>query len=180
MPFCRNCGKEISEDDHFCKSCGERLIPKPAPKVKEEDFINFIGKNSHKYLPKFKKFNIDGVDRFSMTWNWSAFFFGFSWMLYRKLYLCFLVALPTLIGTYFFLIAMPVWGMTGNYIYYRHAKKKILEFKSIHSSSDLSSISNSLRKIGGVKYGWAVVLGILWIIGVLGTTVIPPFPGYLK
>lgn len=179
MPFCRNCGKEISKDHDFCKYCGERLIPKPPPKVKEEDFINFIGKNSHKYLPKFKKFNIDGVDRFSMTWNWPAFFFGFSWILYRKLYLWFLVALPTL-GLYVFLIAMPVWGMIGNYIYYRHAKKKILGFKTSHSSSDLSSISNSLRKIGGVKYGWAAVLGILWIIGVLAAIFIPPFLEYLK
>jgi len=53
----------------------------------KEEFIVFTGENAHKYLPKFEKFNIGGVDNFSITWHWPAFFVGFWWMLYRKLYL---------------------------------------------------------------------------------------------
>ncbi|MDH5781887.1 MAG: zinc-ribbon domain-containing protein, partial [Dehalococcoidia bacterium] len=26
MPFCPNCGKEVSEDTNFCPKCGKRLI----------------------------------------------------------------------------------------------------------------------------------------------------------
>ena len=91
MPLCSNCGKEVSEDNNFCRYCGERLVSEPPTKssfkIAEKDFINFIGKKSHKYLPKFKKFHIGGVDNFSITWNWPAFLFGFFWFLYRKLYL---------------------------------------------------------------------------------------------
>jgi RNA polymerase subunit RPABC4/transcription elongation factor Spt4 len=30
MPFCPNCGKEISEDTRFCPKCGEGLVRKNA------------------------------------------------------------------------------------------------------------------------------------------------------
>ena len=102
--------------------------------LSEEDFAHFIGKNADKYLLKFRKFNIDGVDKFSVTWHWPAFFFGFLWMLYRKLYLWALVAFAisviSILPSEFGLLIVIVWGMTGNYIYYKHAKKKILELKT--------------------------------------------------
>jgi len=36
MPFCPNCGKEISEEDRFCRSCGQTLqgtFQKPVPQA---------------------------------------------------------------------------------------------------------------------------------------------------
>ena len=183
MPFCNNCGKEISEDSPFCEYCGERSIPIPSteslPQITEEDFAHFIGKNADKYLPKFKKFTVDGVDKFSITWHWSAFFFGGLWMLYRKLYLWFLLAfvLPIIpfLPSYFGLLMMIVWGMTANYIYYKHAEKKILKLKTDQPSFDLSLMAASLRKIGGVNRRAAYIPVIIAIVGICAAIVIPQF-----
>ena len=94
MAYCNKCGKEVIEGSSFCQNCGERLVystsinQSPSTiSLTDEDYTTFIGKNADKYLTKFKKFNVSGVDNFSATWHWPAFFVGFWWMLYRKLYL---------------------------------------------------------------------------------------------
>jgi len=150
--------------------------------VTEEDFSHFIGKNADKYLRKFKKFTVGGVDKASITWNWPAFFFGFLWMLYRKLYLWALLAfvLPIIpfLPSYSGLLIMIVWGMTGNYIYYKHAKKKILKLKTDQLSFDLSLMAASLRKIGGVNRWVAYIPAIIAIAGISAAIVIPQFSAY--
>lgn len=141
--------------------------------ITEKDFIDFIGPNADKYMETFRKFNIRGVDQFSVTWHWPAFFVSFFWMLYRKLYLwallVFLISYIPIAG----FIMMIVYGLTGNYLYFRHAKKKIMEMKIRQSASDLSE---SLRDIGGVNQ-WvktvAIVLFILAIMGILAAILIP-------
>lgn len=55
--------------------------------VTENELAAFIGGKAQKYLRKFRKFSIDGIDRFSATWYWPAFLVGFWWLLYRKMYL---------------------------------------------------------------------------------------------
>ena len=148
----------------------------------EEDFAHFIGKNADKYLLKFKKFKVGGVDKFSISWHWPAFFFGFLWMLYRKLYLWTLVAFAIGIISLFpsdfgFLITI-VWGMTGNYIYYKHAKKKILKLKTDQPSFDLSLMETSLRKIGGVNRWAAYIPAIIFIAGIWVAIIIPNYHAY--
>ena len=134
--------------------------------VTEEDFAHFIGENADKYLPKFRKFNVNGVDKFSMTWHWPAFFFGHTWIAYRKMYVWALVAfllvgIATNLGL---LLTLPfstsiLFGVTGNYIYYRHAKKKILELKSTQIFPDTTEKPITLQKIGGINV-WAAILAI--------------------
>ena len=45
-------------------------------------YAPFIQKNVRYYGNKFAQINSE----IGLTWNWSAFFFGLFWMLYRKLY----------------------------------------------------------------------------------------------
>lgn len=147
----------------------------------EEYYIAFIGKNAPFYIAKIKKFYCNGTDKFAPTWNWPASMYGFIWMLYRKLYLWALIAFlfnvcipiitiialaiwdfpklfsPTLhlIGYSLGITYAVVWGITGNYIYYKHLKKEINEIKGkIHSDN----ISQTLTLRGGVNSLWRVYL----------------------
>lgn len=43
----------------------------------------FIQKNQNFYEEKFRKMDDSGK---SISWNWSAFFMGIYWMIYRKMY----------------------------------------------------------------------------------------------
>jgi Tfp pilus assembly protein PilE len=142
MPYCRQCGKEVNAGETFCRFCGAKLNPVEtgsqnpyaSSAVKEEDIALFIGKNAEKYLGKFRKFTQNGEDSFAATWHWPAFFFSFWWTLYRKLYgwaflVFFLGCVP-----YLGLLVMIAFGMSANYIYYRHAKKKLIEVKSLPAS----------------------------------------------
>ena len=134
--------------------------------VTKKEFEYFIGINAEKYLRKFRKFNVDGIDKFAMTWHWPAFFFSYLWMAYRKMYVWSFAAflLGALVSFRIPNLLFPlaiVFGMTGNYLYYKHAKEKIIRWKetlpfteSIEMSTDMSI---PLRKIGGVN-PWAVIL----------------------
>lgn len=178
MSYCANCGKELPEGGSFCPNCGEKLTPsplvQPLSKITDEEFAAFIGKNADRYLLKFKKFNIGGIDSFSLTWHWPAFFAGFFWMLYRKMYLWALVVFAIEIFIpYVGFLTVIVLGVCGNYIYYAHAKKKILELRSIHPTEDISA---ALSRIGGVnKWVWVVAI-IFWsmIIGAIIAFVLSP------
>ncbi len=125
-----------------------------------DDLAAFIVCNRAKYLAKFEKFNYEGIDRFAVTWNWPAFFFNSCWFLYRKLYLWALIAFVVLcisIFNFIFIILSGIlFGFLGNYLYYKHAQKKIYALHAFDPSADISS---ELARIGGVNR-WAMVLGI--------------------
>lgn len=191
MAYCTKCGEEVLEGSSFCQKCGERLpsmqsIPQRSPTtslITDEDYTIFIGKNAYKYLQKFKKFNINGTDKFSLTWHWPAFFVPFFWMLYRKLYLWALLALLLsfvlgIIPYVGFLLPMVLFGMTGNYIYYKHIKKKILELKQLKVSPDIQRVE--LARGGGVNSVAVVIAPILFIfvVGILAAIAIPQFSAY--
>jgi hypothetical protein len=102
--------------------------------VTEQEISSFIGKNAENYIQKFKKFNVDGADKFSWTWHWPAFFFGFWWLLYRKLYVWALIAFLLLMIPYWFFLNSFVYGVIANYIYCKHVKKKITQKKKAAAS----------------------------------------------
>lgn len=176
MPFCMRCGKEVSEGSAFCPHCGARMAPPPPPGSAlptAEEFAAYIGTKQYKYLPKFGKFNIGGVDTYSVTWHWPAFLVPFWWLLYRKLYLWALLALVIDFVPWINLMSRFVWGMTANYLYYKQAKKKIMELKS---ASPAANVPGALAEMGGVN-GWVVVvgiaLGILAFLGIVSAVLIP-------
>lgn len=102
---CTKCGEEIEKDAVFCNKCGARQ-PSPefqphkpivnfsfAPKeetayrdskdeidgVSLSDVGDAVRTNREKFIPKF----LSGK---KCSWNWSAFFFGPFYLLFRKMY----------------------------------------------------------------------------------------------
>ena len=113
--LCKNCGAWVEDDDRFCEHCGNNLsavddpvVIEAEPEIVEAEIImpskrydspaadarevreRLIGSKTEYYLPRFEKMETLN----SITdWNWAAFFFGFWWMLYRKMYVFGAVAL---------------------------------------------------------------------------------------
>lgn len=172
MPFCPNCGKTIDQGNVFCPHCGVKILStisaSPSDQITEEEFRAFIGKKADHYLSKFMSF-FGGADYgFAVTWSWSACFLGFIWMLYRKMYLWALVAFFIAFTSISFPLIMIGWGIIGNYLYYLHARKKILDFKSRQAQT---SVALSLADVGGVNR-WVWFVGIFFILCFLGFVIL--------
>ena len=187
MSYCPKCGKEAPEGSSFCPKCGDKLSniqsdmqsTSVSSAIKEQEFNNFIGKNADKYLTKFKKFNSNGTDSFSATWHWPAFFVPFFWLLYRKLYLWALLVFVVSLIPYVYFIAMIVFGITGNHIYYKRARKKLLEIKLDPSSSEIQKAVYIAHQ-GGVNSAIVIVALILMVVfgGILAAITLPNFVAY--
>lgn len=172
MPYCTHCGKDLSEQSRYCSSCGASTAylqgtyqaDTQRPELfSEEDYIAFIGQNADRYIQKFRSFRVGGIDNFAFTWHWPAFFLGFWWMLYRKLYLWALVSFVVALIPYVGFLGMVLWGLTGNYIYYRHVTDKIRALRQIQPHADLKM---TLSQIGGVNR-WVAVVAVLLVLLVL-------------
>jgi hypothetical protein len=173
MPFCPVCGKETDSSHVYCPYCGRKMgFPgqdRSGEWVTEEEFQSFIGKNAGYYWRKFQAFRSTGQEGFAFTWNWPAFFLGFIWMLYRKMYLWSLLAFIIALTPITFPVLMIGWGLTGNYLYFWHARRKILDQRS-RLSSGMSTLA--LTELGGVnRWVWlfgAILFLFLLAIGFLG------------
>lgn len=156
MTFCPKCGKTRTESSRFCPNCGHSfenssVQPGKPPlgiQVAQEDFVAFVVNNAGYYLHEFKKFDAGGVDTFSASWNWSAFVGGFGWLLYRKMYMWAIVAFISMLIPYLGLASWIGLGAVANYLYYRHAKRKILEIRELYHTGEISVV---LSQIGGVN-----------------------------
>ncbi len=148
MGFCRYCGKAIEPGSIFCPHCGRRDEASIFDReiIQDGEFRAFVGKKSDFYLRKFRYFKERGTNVFALTWNWPAFFLGFIWMLYRKMYLWSLAAFFIAFTPVAFPLTMIVWGTVGNYLYYLQARKKILEYKTEAIPQPFS-----LGELGGVN-----------------------------
>jgi len=167
--FCPECGKEINQLSKFCPYCGhplEKFSIQPISDtpskilVNEDDFIAFIGNSAGYYVHEFKKFDAGGRDAFAATWNWAAFWGGFGWMLYRKMYLWAIISFVLMFLPYLGLAAWIAFGIVGNYLYYQHAKTKIIEIKKLHPTNEISAV---LSQIGGV-HKWLPIAGAIFTI----------------
>ena len=90
-------------------------------------------------------------------------------MVYRKLYgwaiaVFFLIFFLSFFISYFVYLLWLVLGLTGNYLYYKHAKKKILKLKAKQTFPDSTQMSAALEKIGGVNFGAMVVAILAYLI----------------
>ncbi len=116
--ICPRCGKLCRDSENFCHNCsfplknanGGATANTASPfgamafnfdpyagfskdtivedDVTVSDVKEFVGINSHRYIPKFlslkgKKSN---SNKSSVSWNWAAFLFPSSWLFYRKMY----------------------------------------------------------------------------------------------
>jgi hypothetical protein len=186
--ICVRCGKELPQESFYCSQCGKKVttgtqgIPKDE---REEDFRVYLGPRAERYLLKFKQFASNGEEGFAFTWHWPAFFFGFWWMLYRKLYVWALVDLALWLVPHLALPARFIWGAVANYLYYLQTKRKVNDFRN-RSVPALPGVT--LARRGGVnRWVWvlAVVLAALTAAalilgGVLLYQVILNWPEYLE
>lgn len=142
-----------------------------------EDFEIYVGpKRTAYYLDRF----MDYQDNHSfIKINWSAFFFGFYWLLYRKLYSDALLyfAVNSLLnkaisryvdlGIYTPIVSlakgltlMIVVGLFGNQKYVKNAVNKISKTKSSLAGVDTDYLNKRISKIGGTN---------LWLpLGIIG------------
>jgi hypothetical protein len=84
-------------------------------------------------------------------------------MLYRKMYLWALLAFFLALTPVAYPLVMLGWGMVGNYLYFRHGRKKILEYKF---RSLISPTLPSLEELGGVNR-WVWFIGIIFFLFIL-------------
>lgn len=187
MAYCPQCGKEAVKGGAFCQGCGAKLpvqgggmqTSMAASGLKESDYRTFIGKNADKYVAKFRQFMTpDGDGSFAATWHWPAFFVPFFWMLYRKMYLWALLVFVIGAIPYLGLLMMIVFGMTGNYIYFMHARKKMAEASLLSGQTEVQRAA-ALARAGGVNSLVVIIPVILIpIIGILAAIAIPQFAAY--
>ncbi|WP_027720463.1 DUF2628 domain-containing protein [Maridesulfovibrio zosterae] len=124
--------------------------------ITSEDYTEFIGPNAGTYLFNFAKFQTLR-DGFTVTWHWPAFFFGFWWFLYRKMY--FWAFITFLVGFLPFgnFIAQLGYGLSAYYFYYRDCTGKI---GAIKATAPVGGASAMLRDTGGV-HGWVKIVGVV-------------------
>jgi hypothetical protein len=134
-----------------------------------DDAAAFIGPKADYYIPAFQKMDSSGS---AISWNWSAFFFGVLWMLYRKMYLYALVIwgvtflLGVLTGGAGFglsiLEAIGI-GLFGNWLY----KRKVEEELAAAAPLEPAARKAQLAERGGVTWIPVIILGVLTLLGIL-------------
>lgn len=179
---CTKCGNEI----WITKNIGKKrtyvngkdetnrdgLITKAPLTPSAFDFMLFVGQKYDKYAKKFTKFSKNGKDSYALTWHWPAFFIPVYWFSYRKLYWWALFAFLFSIIPVLNIVVKFCWAMTGNYIYYKHAGKKIREAKMEHCD-----LSTELKTIGGINK-WILFVIVPIMIGLFSAVAIPNFIAY--
>ena len=102
---------------------------------RREEYSAYIGPNAGAYPDVFSRVAAAGEagygHGFAVSWNWPAFFCGVWWYLYRKMYLWAAVdfGLSVVLGWTFFvpLLWAVARAVTGNYLYFLQAERKIRE-----------------------------------------------------
>ena len=162
-PFCK---ETILDGAIKCKHCGSMLNLDPnnsinIDSITTDEIRTFVGVNSYYYIQSFSKFTLTGREKFCATWNWSCFGFTFLWFLYRKMYFLSALAFVVFLLPGVNIILHIVFGIIGNYLYYRHAKDKIQEIRATQSSQNYVTV---LQEMGGVNK-WVIMLGM--ILGII-------------
>jgi hypothetical protein len=121
-----------------------------------EDYEAYIGPNSYKYLYNFSKFQALR-ESFTVTWHWPAFFFGFWWFLYRKMYFWAVISLLVTFLPFGNFIAQIGYGLSAYYLYYRDCSTKI---NMITEGCNPQNVRHVLQDAGGV-HGWVKIVGII-------------------
>ncbi len=150
--------------------------------MEDEEFeLNLYGDHKNNYYgKKWKFFEATGKKTSIMSvrdflpWNYpvnyAAFFFVEIWLLYRKMYLYFLIylvidiAMKIMVSVFnfnvniFLELGVPhvFLGFYGNWLYYIHAKKKIAKIKIKYQ--DPKTQIDEITKAGGTN--WVIAVGV--------------------
>lgn len=174
---------DFTEDEYFAQQADDA-----------EDFFfhqkkraPYIRKNIDSYLEKFRKMN---ANKTSVSWNWCAFLFQGAWMLYRKLYKCFILvylisivvgtAIGTIIGVtgadpamnLLIIIAASILlglfvavivGMFSNAWY----RKKIDKLVARGEAAETEEEKEKIYKKGGVNIPLLIIYLVISLIGLI-------------
>lgn len=151
--YCPRCGSKYEEGERFCKYCGESLENKfsekydfhQPEKITDETLEKaFIGPNYDKI--KQEKF------------SFPAFFFGFYYLLYRKMWLYTLAWITIIILASIFIseymivlnVGMSILiGIFFNKFYIKHVSKKIDKIKANNQDKTQEELLKICKKKGG-------------------------------
>jgi len=145
-PKCKNVQRIASECSHcgivFSKFVGDKKNEIEAAETNNEDVEAsareweelswFVGENYESYRHKFVAI-ANNDDKFVPQWHWPAFLVPYAWFIHRKLYAYYAIYLAyyivmIILGVAPFvsaLIGNTICAVSANFIYYRHAKRKI-------------------------------------------------------
>lgn len=150
--------------------------------VSDAEIVAFAGPNAHRFLPAWHdmKDQAEGKRRFALRWCWPAFFFGFAWFLYRRMYalaaaflfLPILLALFTPIGSTGGSSVAVILAMLAKAIYVGHAQSKIRKIKGRAVSAEEASAK--IVRAGGVSIAGGIIGGSIWV-GLVLLTFAPLF-----
>ncbi|SQI35680.1 Protein of uncharacterised function (DUF2628) [Leminorella richardii] len=184
MEKCSKCGNISVNDDGLCVVCDEAAlavnpyavsdtvaeITGDAPDAPSESYSKvFVGSKYYSFFP-------NGGD-IPKSWNWTAFFFGAFWFIYRKMYLYavlylvlgfVLASVQELMGISEVMINVTsivlgvAAGIWANRLYKMHIDKKIAETLSYAKGND---IIPALKAKGGTNIG--ALLGTMALLFVV-------------
>ena len=154
--------------------------------VNRAGYETAIGKRSTAYYSESFQLFDENPSLINTSWNWSAFFFGAYWALYRKIYapaifaVIALIFLPAIFGGEVFpailLGVMIFFGVLGNTLYHRKIKRLLSLARIRHRSEDARKIM--VRRRGGVNMWVPVAITSIVAAGVLAAVGIPAYQDY--
>ena len=148
---------------------------------REAELRSFVGPRANYYLKRFQRLEHGGTSGFSF--NFAAFFFSLAWLLYRRLYRIFWIALAIVVlesvlsewvataylglettsATYNQLVALAyavTVGAFANALYYRHAECCLVRLKANAASQE------QVAQAGGVRW-WPPVLLVAVVLSLV-------------
>lgn len=133
--YCKNCGKEISDNSVRCPWCGVEVNSNSfniGSGFNNQGFnlgsnfsnnggsYNKYSELKRYYQEEFSKFDNSG-GRYSGKFNWCAFFFGSIWALTKGLWLLPIVCIASQVILDYWIVSIAwwlFWGFCGNKLYY--------------------------------------------------------------
>lgn len=193
--ICECCGSNLITEDGYCVNCrhqqGEPIDEKkrrkaveknPFSEVDPDDVIRgekagdismVIRTNSSKLLPRLKKTD---EKKFKIGWSWPAFFFGYLYLFFRKLYkygIIIIFAEVLLFNVFNVALGNPLKSIQSQGASFYSAYNEVAtdnalsdEQKTVRQQKIITDLSDSLMKDGTIKNAYIVVFGSLAICNV--------------
>lgn len=158
--FCPNCGKELTGE--YCSNCGHKFVNN-----NENNDVNNCSRDE--LLKAFAGKNAEKI--YNRSWNWSAFFFGHVYYLYRKLWLegALLFVINIIIGTVLNnIVSLGInvaVAILFSRLYTNNANKKIDTILSYNLTKEQTILE--CQRAGGTATWVAAVFGVFYGIVVV-------------